>query len=249
MAFISGPPPTEGGSLLPTMADADLVASLQRQGFTGPLWMLARATAARSCIGLLHKMILDGDVAAASKKLGRPVTLSPEEHAALRDRPAREDLVHRAVVAGLIAYRRSTEAGQGWREDGGASLRSYLGNACLRELANAVRPWRTERQRNGDHVPLPEADRSHPLLPDVAVALEEADDLASLLESMPPDLARAARIWLDTGWPWVRIASEMGITSRSLEGLLRRWRQNHRHRSPRPMPPPANPRPDKEDSP
>lgn len=47
----------------------------------------------------------------------------------------------------LKQFRTKGLRGGGWREDGGASLKTYFVTACVYAFLNAYRAWRTERER------------------------------------------------------------------------------------------------------
>jgi DNA-directed RNA polymerase specialized sigma24 family protein len=230
VAFVNQPPADAGGSVLQRLSDAELIEVLVQQGFTGDEWRAAEAVLVATAIGVLHDLLLGGGIGGKSVALDRPLGLTGEEISALRDdADDRVDLVHAAVVDGIRVFRKLTLEGRGWREDGGASLRSYVVNGCVLALANPVRVWRTRRSRDAGIGPVQDAaDALASPEPDALARLLAEEDWRELLGTMPPPLALAMQTWRLTGEPWIRIAARIGISERSLEGLLHRWRKNHR---------------------
>lgn len=227
---VHGEPPRSGGSVLAEWTDTELVERLRRSGFAGNEWRAAEAVLVAVAISVLHDMLLGGSVARKSLALHRAIILTPEETERLREQPEdRTDLVHAAVVEGIRVFRRLCLEGEGWDPERGASLLSYVVNGCVLALANPVRAWRTQRRRTPRTEVLDEdhADRLSSSEPDPLARVLADEDRAALLGSMPAPLTRAVWLWIDTGWPWIRIAGEIGVSPRSLEGLLRRWRQQH----------------------
>lgn len=231
MRFDKGPPDADGEGAWEG-SDADLVKRLVNKRFEGDEWRAVEAALVAVAVPVLHDVLLGGLLAPKSLALNRPVVPTAEETAALRqDVDARIDLVHAAVVEGIRQFCRLTLEGRGWQPDGGASLVTYVVNGCVRALNNPFRSWRARRARTPSTEPLPgEEVTGHPMSaqPDALAQLIAEEDWKALLASMPPNLAQAARLWRLTGWPWARIAGELGISERSLEGLKSRWRKQHR---------------------
>lgn len=229
MAFVNEPPPA-GGSVLPEWTDAELIQQLRLAGFAGDEWRAAEAVLVAVAIAVLHDMLLGETLARKSMALHRPVVPTAEECAALRREPEdRADLVHAAVVDGIRVFRRLSLEGSGWDPERGASRLSYVVNGCVLALANPFRAWRTQRRRaiHTDVLDDDSADRLASSEPDPLMHVLAKEGRVALLASMSEPLAKAVRLWIDTGWPWVRIAAEIGISPRSLEGYLSRWRHQH----------------------
>ena len=230
MVLVNPPPSDGGGSVLSGFTDAALVAVLVRDEFSGAVWRAAEAALVATAISVLHDLLLGGTLARKSFALDRPIMPTDDEIRALATQTDdRADLVHAAVVDGIRVFRKLTLEGRGWRADGGASLLSYVINGCVLALANHFRRWRNQRSRMLPLEPFDEADRADVASrePDALGHVLAEEDWQRLVGTMPPRLARAAEIWRVTGEPWTRIASRLGISERSLEGLLRRWRQTY----------------------
>ena len=232
MAFVSSPPASGGGTVLPPLSDAELVAILVADGFDGEMWRAAEAVLAAVAISVLHDLLLGGTIARKSFALDRPIIPTADEIAVLRQRDEdRVDLVHTAVVDGIRLFRRLSREGRGWREDGGASLMSYVINGCVRALANPYRTWRTRLGQGPSLDPWPDAGcvgEPTSSEPDPLARLVTEEEWQILIDSMPPSLARAVEVWRLTGESWTLIAARLGISGRSIEGLLRRWRKGRR---------------------
>jgi DNA-directed RNA polymerase specialized sigma24 family protein len=220
-----------GGGLLEHYTDADLVELLAAEQFGGTAWRTVEAVLAAAAIPVLHDLLLGGAIVRKSFALDRPIRPTSEEIAVLRADPdERADLVHSAVVDGIRVFRKLTMEGRGWSPDRGASLLSYVINGCVMALANHFRRWRTRRSRMVPIAPLSDADRvdlASPA-PDALALIQAEEDWQTLVGSMPQQLARAVELWRLTGEPWTRIAARLGISEKSLEGLLRRWRTSYR---------------------
>jgi hypothetical protein len=158
-----GQPPQRGvDSVVPGRTDAELVALLVRQRFTGEEWHAVEAILTATAVGVLHDMLLGGSLARKSLALDRPVIPTAEEATALRQNDDdRVDLVHAAVVDGLRIFCALTLEGRGWREDGESHRRASSGPSYTtrRDATPTAAPTAGHERLFAAPEPLPVAGR------------------------------------------------------------------------------------------
>jgi RNA polymerase sigma factor (sigma-70 family) len=135
----------------------------------------------------------------------------------------REDLAQEVVHGALRSFKTKGLEQGGWQPERGASLRTYFTGALLLQFANV---WR-KRLRGRPGVPeLSLHDISLDLpspVPGPADMAAEHDAIRRGLAGIEPK-TRAALVLTEDGYEQEEIAEILGITRRSVEGLLRRHR-------------------------
>lgn len=132
-------------------ADAAWLAAAKSAGFQGPvydegadrLWATAyQITKAR----ILNRRMFDDSAA-----IGRPVAEAAYGHAQLAaNHDDLDGLVKDIIGRTWKRFYRDAIVGEGWNEEGGATLAGYLQRACTQEFANTYRQWLRSYLRRSD---------------------------------------------------------------------------------------------------
>ncbi|MFC5061542.1 hypothetical protein [Actinomycetospora atypica] len=181
-------------------------------------------------VDVLHRLVLGNDVGEAAGKLGRPVRLTPAEHARLQeDGHLRESLVDDAVIACLELFEVRLRKGVAWREDGGAGLTTYLVNGSVLAFVDRLRIWRRTRAEELLCSPVDPARIAAGLadpddVTDYPDRLDDVADAIALLHEKDPLVVTAMTWRVDTDESWQVIAGRLGVTPKALERRLARAR-------------------------
>lgn len=209
-------------------ADRDLMLKLQLAGFTGPPWNRFERDLVSYGNRVLPAMIRKGTIFGAMVKLGLPSAadcrLSPRQQPTPEDA---DDLSRETMAIALPRYRQSLMEGKwdGSREHA-RSLHSYFIGRCV---LNFRAPWRRwlRAARRLERVVI--ADPADPRLhadadTDAADAAITHVALQRALAAMKPR-SRALLVLDAYDFTDEEIAARMGISSRAVEGQLRRLRE------------------------
>lgn len=124
-------------------ADGRLRAELARNDFSGPGYTYFAEELAAYGFAVCRAWLVTGEMFVQCGRRGYAIGSGPErwgEHDV-------DGLVGETVTQALRQFRAKGLRGGGWREDGGASLKTYFITGCVYAFLNAYRAWRTERER------------------------------------------------------------------------------------------------------
>jgi RNA polymerase sigma factor (sigma-70 family) len=134
-----------------------------------------------------------------------------------------EDLAQETTARALGAFKKKATQGNGWRPDGGASLKTYFSRALLYQFANV---WRGHlRTDAAEALPLDEVADIRSTAPNPEDLLVQQDLIRRGLADVPNEKTRVALALTEEGFDQEEIAEILGITKRAVEGLLRRHRE------------------------
>jgi RNA polymerase sigma factor (sigma-70 family) len=201
-------------------ADERLFNRLASQGFAGPEYEAFANKLARFGFATMKSWIRSGRIFKESADRGRP--LARREFISYEDS---QDLALETCAAGLASFQKRAILEKGWRPDGGSSLSTYFIGACVYQFPNVYRGWlRSQRS-------LTIADAGVPNLVhyDYRPEISAEDtvipqlDFERILSELPPKQGRV--LLLNAyGYSHAEIGEQLGITSKAVEGLLRRAR-------------------------
>ena len=210
------------------LADADVVEALRTDRCTGWRWEVVRTRESATALNRVRWLLRSEHLTRRTRELGRGVVLDEQERWRLyHDDHERDGIAVDAVAHGIEVFRRYgvlDPAGRSAWRPGGASLTTFVTNACIRELSPAVARWRSEhRWRSverpvGDHDRL---DRPDPVAPPVPGTFDEvldADPEIAALVDAKPRLREALALRYETGAEWGAIASRLEIGLPTLRG-------------------------------
>lgn len=225
-----GPPPS-GGRVLAELSNVELVARLQKNGCTGILWVRAVDALVSCGVRTLRRQVTDGTVNAKLDALRRPVHLTGAERDHLRAHPEElDDLVLDAVLTGLVLLRDRAILDGRWDPGKGADLMTYFVNGCLLGFPNPVGAWRTRRARAPRTVEYTADDAAvlADLAADPSLRAQDAAALEALLATFPAEIAGVARLVACDGVTWAEACRRHGVSPRTVERHLRRYRRRSR---------------------
>ena len=217
--------------LLRREADARLVAELAAEGFAGRRYRRFEDQLVRYGLGVLKSWMYSGYVFSLVARRGRPLHPSDDERRELRESDdVRTDIAGMTVALALPPFRREALVRGGWRPAGGAGLTTYFMGRVLQHFPNEFRTYQRERRR------WLRDSRKALLLHDERVAEPDpATDVAAQLRAkeylaaLAPLTARIVELHM-ADLPQGEIAAETGLSTRAVEGQLRRLRVQERGR-------------------
>lgn len=135
-------------------ADRRLRDELARDDFSGPGYQLFAEELGAYGLAVCRAWLLTGEMFVQCARRGYRIGSKPhywDEHDI-------EGLASLTVAQALQEFRsKGLRAGR-WREDGGASLKTYFVTACVYAFLNAYRSWRHEQDRWGKELTFEPAD-------------------------------------------------------------------------------------------
>jgi DNA-directed RNA polymerase specialized sigma24 family protein len=198
-------------------ADALLRDALAAQGFTGPAYGMFEEELVKYGRAVMMGLLISGEIFARCRRRGIGLagrSLSPQD---------REELAEETVARALPVFRRSALVEGGWRPERGADLRSYFAGALLPHFANAYREWWSGQEKDADcYGDVPDGVPSPDLGPEQIVMLRE--EVRAGLATVDSGMTRAVLVLNEDGFDQDEIAEILGVTARSVEGLLYRSR-------------------------
>lgn len=206
--------PTQGKSD-PREGDRLLVERLAKNGFAGPEYDLVAERLVITGHRYCRSWIKSGKMSAKCREIGRPIGVLPEGI----DRQEIDDLATDTAVEGAVLFRRVALVGGRWHPSGGASLLTYYIGACIQVYPTIYRRWyRDHRLRNAvdpqEVLPEPEHSDIEDYIVLTASLMKELDEAVWVALTMKAD-----------GASYAEIASVLGRSQKSVEGLLRRGRE------------------------
>lgn len=209
--------------------DGELYLRLREQDFTGPEQEAFEATLAGYAWPVLLKWIHRRTIFEKCAELNRfigPTDAEARDLASDLDGSEREGLAGETIALALAFFRKYALRGGSWRPDGGASLRSYFIDACVRQFPTTFRRWRSGRRQpptTSYGIDITAAGLDRPTR-DAADAVIDEITRRQELESMPPRIRAIAQGIVD-GKNQQQIGKELGKTARAVEGELYRYRR------------------------
>lgn len=203
-------------------ADAALVQALRDVDFTGPRWEAFAASVVRVAIPVMRTWLSTGKIFALAARKGRPAAPPDDLGVFANDI---DDLVIETVSVGFKLFQEQIIGGK-WTPDKGASLRTYLLNACVLAFPNVYRRyWRTLSSTAAMEVSVDQFENILEDVTDSRLGPAEHADLASTLDQLPmSDSDRKLSFLVALGYSTSEIAREMKLTAKSVERRLARMR-------------------------
>lgn len=211
--------------------DQVLYQRLAAAGFMGTEYDIFRGELAAYALPVIRSWLRRGLIFAYARQRGRPLSVTEYDRTGLRDVEERIDLTHDTVAKALSLFHTRSVAGTGWSHDGGAALTTYFVGSCVAVFPGVFRKWQSSRSR-WDKA----GNASMKVIDPVRHAQDPADEVVSrekVMDSLRrmPDRVRdiASRVVWD-GCSQAEIASELGLSERSVEGYLYRYRTEYQRR-------------------
>lgn len=214
IAHVGGETSTETEREQRRLVDAQVVDILRADDFEGPLYDEFEAKLVTYASAVVEFWVRTGQILRRAAERGRAV---PEKHADRLRRSLTPDdlprLVAEVVGEGFHLFRTDGLIGGKWKPSGGASLRTYLTNACAMRFKDVLRRWTPDRPFEED-VPgeIDSKLASSGMFARGADELVIDDDLRGLLDALISDRDTRQIIWLRCSGvtSFVEIAHRMG---------------------------------------
>lgn len=211
--------------------DAEVVARLRRNGFTGPRYERFMHHLVHYGWSVLVAWNTSGEIFRQSSLAGRPVP--PELIVSSWDKISRTEVAFDTASAGFELFRVHALERSRWSPEGGAALTTYYIGACVRAFRPVYTRWSRAYQAiqpspadddRALHLPgTPGQDTVDPC--DITVRREEIQRILELFET--PEL-RAGMAWRALGYTQREAAARAGMTEKAMERRLSRARRRIR---------------------
>lgn len=140
-----------------------------------------------------------------------------------------EGFANEVLARGLNSFKQSLQRGV-WSHKGGATLRTFFMNACVFEFPNLYRKWLTaDSQSPAPTIQPPDIDTR----PDPHLSFDELVDMRIEIQKdlrSIDDITKSAVLLDFAGYSHREIGEFLSITSRAVEGRLRRQRERWRNK-------------------
>jgi DNA-directed RNA polymerase specialized sigma24 family protein len=209
-------------------ADADLRDLLARVDFSGEAYAVFEEDLVRYGLQVMRDWLCGGYIFAQCDKVGLFLSrraISPGDS---------EDLAQEVVARALPVFRQKALREGGWRPEGGASLKTYFARSLCFQFANV---WKRRLKDKDPAIPGQTLDtlQAEAASPDPGPAetFLRRDEILRGLAGIPDERTRMAVVLAEDGYQHDEIAELLGpgVSSRAVEGLLRRHRLRRASRS------------------
>lgn len=211
-------------------ADAATIDDLSAAAFQGARYDALVTELYRYAWPVMLDMIRTGNIATIPTVIPHS-TISPDERQVLHDSAAeREELALAAIARAEPRFKASLKAGH-WDPSAGRSLRSYFIGACAQAFWPEFKLWRARRRRH--LLAIKNLQNSSPAQahddladdPELEHSRREAVELLlNKARKRSPEL-EAICIGLHNGMTASEVASQLGCSSRAVEGRLYQFRK------------------------
>ncbi|WP_435243592.1 hypothetical protein [Streptomyces cucumeris] len=196
---------------------------MRKHDFQGPAWEVFVGIMQQESRGVVETWIKDGRMLSKAKRMGRPVTaLSPALRELLRhDEIARHDLAQDALLAGARVLRKVLKDSR-W-DPQQSSLKTTFINLVILQFSTAAKTWAVSQEYR-EHEDAGEDLLDPPALwaADQFTATENWVDLDARF-SKEGETVRAMIRLRGMGMAPKDVATELGLSYRSAEGIWRRF--------------------------
>ena len=211
------------------LGDFRLRNALAARGFEGPEYDLFEEQLSAYSISVMVNWVRSKRIIEMCARRRVPGTRTMSRMAALHwpDYHESEDVALTTVAKALPTFRKIGLVEGGWRPERGASLTTYFTGTCMFVFPDVYRTWRESRQRrvSGEENATPSNNHLNTDPAHIVIAREE------LRERLPQDSRSRTVLLLNAeGYRTTEIAQILGITERSIDGILYRFRSANRTR-------------------
>lgn len=221
--------------LLHRTHDRALYERLAQRGFSGPEYEIFRMELASYSLPVIRSWLRTGLIFSYCARQGRPIVVSDYDRHDLEDVDERIGLANETVARALNLFHDLATSGSGWSHEGGAAITTYFVGTCVKTFPNIFRNWQRLRDRSRR-----DAEQYAPFDEDGRTASDHSEEvltrqaLIATLEKMPQAMRRIAFSMAFEDKNQAELAADMGLTERSIEGRLYRYRKElERRRSER----------------
>ncbi|GAA1343304.1 sigma-70 family RNA polymerase sigma factor [Saccharothrix algeriensis] len=201
-------------------------------GFSGAKYEIFRGEMAAYALPVVRSWLRRGRIFDLTHRQGRPLRVTDHDRAGLEDVDERIGLAHETVAMALVLFHRRAVAGTGWSLDGGAALTTFFVGACVAVFPGVFRAWQRTRNRwdQVSGVRMDDVDPAALRTRDHADRVVSRERVVAELQRMDPKVREVAEPIVWHGSSHEEVAAELGVTPRSVEARLYRFRAERRRR-------------------
>lgn len=203
-------------------ADLELRNDLALADFRGPGW--DRYAWELACYGYAVMMawLKTGEIFHQCKAKGCSLGSPPLEWTV----DDRSGLANETVALAVSKFKQQALVEGRWTYNGGATLKTYFMGTCVFAFPNLYRKWSTERValQHLINIEYDTIDRSSPPQDPGEMAVTQLH-IWEGFDSIPDERTKSAILLQEMGYTYAEIGEILQITSRAVEGLIRRQHQ------------------------
>lgn len=206
-------------SLERRQADLELRNDLALAGFRGPGWDRYAWELARYGYAVVMAWLKTGEMFNQCKAKG--CNLGPPPLKWTVD--DRAGLANETVALAVDNFKQQALIKRKWTYNGGATLKTYFIGACVFAFPNLYRKWSTERAASQylTSIEHDSVNRSSPPQDPAEMAVTQIH-IREGFNNIPDDRTKSAILLQEMGYTYTEIAEILQITSRAVDGLIRR---------------------------
>ena len=207
-------------------ADLEIIDILRLADFQGPAWIEFADALVSYGHPVMKCWLVTGKIFAQCQAKGFGLERPVREKWLRADH---EGFANEVVARGLNSFKRALQGGA-WSHKGGASLRTFFMGACVLEFPNLYRRWWLNVDSQSPTPTIVESNID--TRPDLSLGdlVTMRIEIQEALISIDDDTTRAAVLLDFAGYSHREIAELLGITTRGVEGRLRRQRERRRNK-------------------
>jgi hypothetical protein len=212
----------ESESLERRQADLKLRNDLALADFRGPVWDSYAWELACYGYAVMMAWLTTGEIFHQCKAKGCSLGSPPVEWTV----DDRAELVNETVALAVSTFKQQALIEGRWTFDGGATLKTYFIGTCVFTFPNLYRKWSTERSA-AQHLISIEYDTIDRLSPS-----QDPSEMAVTrlhiwegLNNISDEKTKSVIVLQAMGYTYAEIGEILQITSRAVEGLIRRQHQ------------------------
>lgn len=206
-------------SLARRQADLELRNNLALTGFRGPAWDRYAWELARYGYAVVMAWLKTGEMFNQCKAKGCSPGLPPLEWTV----DDRAGLANETVALAVNNFKRQALIEGKWTAEKGATLKTYFVGTCVFAFPNLYRKWSTERAALRHLMSIDDGTVDRSSLPqDPGEMAVNQLHIQEGFSSIPDKRTKSAILLQEMGYTYAEIGEILEITSRSVDGLIRR---------------------------
>ena len=206
-------------SLERRQADVEIRNELARAGFRGPVWDRYAWELARYGYAVMMAWLQSGEIFSQCKVKGCSLGPPPLEWTV----DDRAGLASETVALAVNSFKQQALIEGRWTPDGGATLKTYFIGGCVFAFPNLYRKWLTDRAALQQLISIERDIEDRSDLPrDPSEMAVTRLHIQEGFNSIPDDRTKSAVLLQGMGYTYVEIGEILQITSRAVDGLIRR---------------------------
>jgi hypothetical protein len=206
-------------SLERRQADLEIRNELALAGFRGPGWDKYAWELARYGYAVVMAWLKTGEMFRQCKAKGCNLGPPPLEWTG----DDRAGLANETVALAVNSFKQQALIEGKWTPGGGATLKTYFIGGCIFAFPNPYRKWLTDRAASQllVHIERDTDDRSNPFQDPGEMAVNRFH-IEEGFNGIPDDKTKSAVLLQEMGYTYAEIGEILHITSRAVDGLIRR---------------------------